>query len=115
MRMFTSKEVPDSTRQLVDKLINCEDILFNVMVAFYLKKMGKPQCPALYTRPRDLKDIQKTSSKLHSFVNRCMPARNRTYHGLSIAIQTLSSDVFSQSVQFSCDYSFYPAICLLNE
>ena len=63
--MFTSEEVPDSTRQLVDKLINCEDILFNVMVAFYLKKMGKPQCPGLYTRPTDLKDIQQTSSKLN--------------------------------------------------
>ena len=68
--MFTSEEVPDSLRQMVDKLINCEDILFNVMVASYLKKIGIPQCPGLYVLPRDLKDVQKASSKLYShFVN----------------------------------------------
>ena len=68
--MFTSEEVPDSMRQMVDKLINCEDILFNVMVAYYLKKLGIPQCPGLHVLPRDLKDVQEASGKLtQSFVN----------------------------------------------
>ena len=71
LRMFTSPEVPDSLRQMVDELINCEDILFNVMVAYYLQKLGMPQCPGLHVLPRELKDIQKASSKLYiqSFIN----------------------------------------------
>ena len=63
--MFRSEEVPESARKFVDSLTNCEDILFNMMVASYLKKSGKPQCPGLYVRATDVKDLQKNSSKLH--------------------------------------------------
>ena len=46
LKMFT-ESLPPALYAFIDKNMNGEDIAMNAMVADYLKRIGRPQCPCL--------------------------------------------------------------------
>ena len=49
LKMFTESLSP-SIHAFIDENMNGEDIAMNAMVADYLRKIGRPQCPCLWVK-----------------------------------------------------------------
>ena len=56
--------VPSEIHKMIDKLIDCDDLTFNIMVGDYLERLGMPQTPALLIGKVNVQKIASQASKL---------------------------------------------------
>ena len=59
--------VPPEIHNMIDKLLDCDDLTFNIMVGDYLKRLGMPQTPGLLVGKARVQYIAGQASKLDYF------------------------------------------------
>ena len=63
INMF-DEAVPSEIHKMIDKLIDCDDLTFNIMVGDYLERLGMPQTPSLLIGKVNVQNIAGQASKL---------------------------------------------------
>ena len=64
LEMYQS-QLPDKLREFIDKTMNCEDILLNVIVANYLTSVSGKQCPAILVEKKNIRLIERENCKFY--------------------------------------------------
>lgn len=64
LKLFNST-LPKSIQEMIDSLQSCEDMAMNVLVAHYLAKTGRPQCPGLLVNHRKtIQNLEQNTGKI---------------------------------------------------